>query len=145
MPYFDMESESCHKISKIKKPRLEEVYSEASDLHVAQTLDRSYYLGLKSTEDRDYDQVVSRYTSASWSTWNENKLGMTAPGIRIQTEAGRPRSGHNADSGPYVPRQIQMPGNEPLVSLLMVNQLWMWKIDDRKRYCLSPQFCLTGF
>jgi hypothetical protein len=44
-----MESEDSHKRSKITKPHLEKVYSEASDLHVAQTLDRSYYLGLQRT------------------------------------------------------------------------------------------------
>lgn len=118
---------------------MEEVYSDASDLHVAQTLDRSYYLGLKSTEDRDYDQVVSRYTNAWWKKWNENKPGKTAPGARFQTDVRRPRSRNNEEIGPYDPRQIQTPENEPLVSLLMVNQLWLWRIDDRNNFVI---FCL---
>jgi hypothetical protein len=65
-----------------ESPLLENVYLKSTDLHVPQTLDRTHYLHLASTRDRDYDQVISRHTRNT-----------------------------------YVP------------SLLMVNRLWMWKID----------------
>jgi hypothetical protein len=67
-----------------RAPLLENVYLRSADLHVPQTLDRTHYLHLASTRDRDYDQVISRHTR-----------------------------------------------NSTVPSLLMVNRLWLWKIDAR--------------
>jgi hypothetical protein len=109
IPYFDMEAAENLKVHRTNLQRgqisLENVYSEPADLHIAQTLDRSYYLRLESTEDRDYDQVVYRYTNA------------------------RSSRADNTDIVPNTPRQGV---KEFIPSLLMVNRIWLWQIDARK-------------
>jgi hypothetical protein len=86
---------------------LEYVYSDPYDLHITQTLDRSHYLQLKSTEDRDYDQVIHRHTDVVKDHIDDQPVL-------------RPRQ-----------RKGQRYLNPTVPSLLMVNRLWMWKIDTR--------------
>lgn len=93
IPYFDAETEAFLDCPDPKsehfsmKQRLEEAYlhgrEDAEDLHLACTLDQSYYTSLRHPRDRARDQVVYRF----------------------DRQAGRPPK------------------------ILMVNQLWLWKID----------------
>ena len=57
--------EECNtKITNFRAIFLESASSPKSyGFHAPQTLDRSYYLGLKDTSDRDSDQVLYKYTN----------------------------------------------------------------------------------
>jgi len=83
LPYFDMETEayiSRNSFDDATAPRekqladglstsfrqmrnLEDVYLASDDIHVARSLDQSYYTGLDNVEAKDLEQVVFRYTS----------------------------------------------------------------------------------
>ena len=84
MPYFDIESKNLFTHAKSygdHRRRLQKMYP---DINLAQSLDRSYHLGLSDTTDRDRDQILSK---------------SEAVGVEAR--------------------------------LLMVPQLWLWRIDER--------------
>jgi hypothetical protein len=123
--YFDMETESYlyRKVfseAHSENPdsdhfrnmqKLEEAYQTSGDaesinLHVSRTLDQSYYTALIDTTQRDHDQVVYRHT-----------LG------KVTRNQGRPDDG-KSESRKWVPEVDK-------IRLMMVNQLWLWKIGGR--------------
>ncbi|KAH9996182.1 hypothetical protein F4779DRAFT_623090 [Xylariaceae sp. FL0662B] len=84
--------------------------ASVEDLHLACTLDQSHYISLSDSSDRDRDQVVFRFSS-------RNK-------VRLAEQTGRAQTTHIDTREQY---------NEPnprLGKLLMVSQLWLWKIDE---------------
>lgn len=205
----------------MKTPDLERAYLQSSDLHVTQTLDRFYFTDLDSTRERDYDQVVYRYTSKRHNDWKDKNPSDTQLHDREQLHnydvrtdgASLPthlihqtldqyyyssisgtRDGdydqivyrhttkqrtvrhnkHPSDTQPHH-RELRTdqhetsavstesetqdiennvsssiltdavtqgidnlvpPSDEPPISLLMVQHLWMWKIDERKHHKL---------
>jgi len=138
-------------------PDLESVYGKSFDLHVAQTLARSYYIN-QSTTERDLDQVVLKQCKElNRQKSNEKNNAESQQHRSGHPEKPRPISGTitgaaqpaNPDvdgqpvsfSHPQVlqpkseadpKRQEGIPHWEPIVSLLMVHHLWLWKIDNRK-------------
>jgi hypothetical protein len=150
----------------------------SSDLQVTQTLDRSYYTGLESTKERDYDQVVYRHTLSQREAWEKAAVDQrkgrekhepdSQQRRRAHPEKSRVRSGWNPSqtgkemssgrdenpstfaeletrsidrnirlptlTGPFDPRTDGMVTQDqgPAVSLLMVQHLWMWMIDESK-------------
>jgi len=190
---------------------LERAYPNPPELHVPQTLDRSYHLGLESTDTRDDGQEVLLYTTNQRKAWEEDKakqqgfpqdkaqdggtaslkVGSKKPEGHNDQDNGQSDTkelspGYNADStqlqertshtqqtevldpmqdgtspvdaqaltvnrksasggrkSHYEPKDIagsiaekvpeQATANKgPVVALLMVHQLWLWKIDERK-------------
>jgi hypothetical protein len=197
MPYFDMESTEAYDSSKTEAGRdnyaLERAYPKPSELHVTQTLNRSYHLSLQDTKRRDNDQVVLSYTTQRRNNWKalqaegkqkkpedyqaqdndqdetkisipsydidftqhqENPFHTQQPGVQdvsqddispvdIQVPAAirintvnRRNSQHELGGGitpTEQPSQKQVAADKgPGVAMLMVHQLWLWKIDERK-------------
>lgn len=201
------------KEAKEENYALERAYPKPFELHVPQTLDRSYHLGLKSTETRDDDQVVLLYTTEQREAWKKEtrqqgfpqdkaqdggtaslKVGSKKPKKpegnndqdNGQSDTKELSPGYNTDStqlqegtshtqqtevldpmqdgtspaiaqalttnrkpasggrkSHYDPKDVarltaekvpeQTAVNKgPVVALLMVHQLWLWKIDERK-------------
>jgi hypothetical protein len=133
---------------------LESVYGKSSDLHVPQTLARSYYINRQSTEERDLDQVVLKQCELNMQKSNEQNHAESQLG---RLEKPRPTSGTITDAPqpaspegdgktasfiyPQIPQakpeadrkqEQEAPDWKPIVSLLMVHHLWLWKIDNRK-------------
>lgn len=100
----------------LKMNRLEQAYRHGgppTDLHLACTLDQSYYTSLSDSSDRDRDQVVFRFFSRDGVPAEEtNKPG---PYGEVNERAKEPQ-----------------PTKKGLSKLLMVSQLWLWKIDEGK-------------
>ncbi|CAG9989564.1 unnamed protein product [Clonostachys byssicola] len=120
IPYFDAENlecflqkQGCSSINCRKSFANEEIstklYNESnnslSSFHAPCTLDQSYYLSLDSSSERDKDQVVIKH-------------------VERQLELERAR-GRERRSG--VERPTTTTGS--LKRLLMVKQMWIWKID----------------
>ncbi|XXG97478.1 hypothetical protein Hte_003780 [Hypoxylon texense] len=121
IPYFDMETEeflSRYEERKdehvLKMNQLEHAYrheGSPTDLHLACTLDQSYYTSLSDSSDRDRDQVVFRFFSRNGEpTEQANKPGSYG---EVNERAKEPQ-----------------PTKKGLSKLLMVSQLWLWKIDE---------------
>jgi hypothetical protein len=87
-------------------------------LHPRRTLDQSYYGALKSTHARDRDQVVYRYTSPTTHECRRQPQGKACQDCMTDIQK--------------VPRVV------------MVDQLWMWILDDRKSLRSLPIIqCIT--
>jgi hypothetical protein len=84
---------------------------EDPPLHPRRTLDQSYYGALKNTEARDRDQVIYRATTPQYHDCVKNENDGKCDQCR--------------DDIKMVPRVI------------MVDQLWMWILDQSKSYCFS--------
>ncbi|EMR72403.1 putative ankyrin repeat protein [Eutypa lata UCREL1] len=78
-----------------------------SPLHPRRTLDQSYYGSLKSTGTRDRDQVVYRATKPTAHNCSEN----------LERESGR--------------CQVCQEDSKKVPRLIMVDQLWLWILDER--------------
>src|SRR5258708_1500886 len=79
LPYFDRENqdyldqryggvqlvltEHFQRMKDLEEKYKTRAHASTEDLHVSRTLDQSYYTSLMTTKERDYDQVVYRYTS----------------------------------------------------------------------------------
>ena len=90
-----------------------------------QTLDRSYHLGLSGTEQRDKDQILSKSLikpEDSPEDKPEDKPEDTPENKPEDTPEDKPED-----------KPEDTPEDKPDRSrLLMVPQLWLWKIDQRK-------------
>jgi hypothetical protein len=69
-------------------------------MHIPLTLDQSYFKGVQSTADDDTDQVIYRYTKGK--------------------EELKSKNANN---------QIPPEQSKSNIKLLMVNQIWLWKVD----------------
>jgi hypothetical protein len=105
-----------------KMQRLIAEYQITADIHVSRTLDQSYYETMENTAIRDRDQVVYRYT--------KGKYFHTQNVIIDDQEwvVGPSSSTTQAENG--VPYKLRGREEETIAKLLMVNQLWLWKIDN---------------
>lgn len=98
-------------------------------LHPRRTLDQSHYVGLKDTGSRDRDQVVYRATVPGEHDCEDNR-DLSDPWMRCK---------QCQEDSRKVPR------------LIMVDQLWLWILDESRSSCLSllnicglPGILLTG-
>ena len=142
LPYFDREYQDYldHRYGGVQfvlsqhfqmMKDLEEGYktrahSSTEDLHVSRTLDQSYYTSLMTTKERDYDQVVYRYTSRKASVQRKiaQKLrSQRGDAFSVSEDCASLLSaeGLHADDikGKAIPQ------------LLMVNSIWIWKLGGR--------------
>ncbi|KAL4883005.1 hypothetical protein BJY04DRAFT_216723 [Aspergillus karnatakaensis] len=79
--------------------------------HTSMTLDQYYYASLDNTEERDKDQVLSRYIT-------KIKQQVKGDDTKHDTNCNAPEN--NAAHTPDTPTEI-----------LVVNQLWLWGLDDK--------------
>ena len=84
-------------------------------LHVPRTLDESYYTRIECARDRDFDQVIYRYVQK-----REDEDRKLQEGGEQLTPGGL--AGNSKDPARFHPR------------ILMINQLWLWKIGGRRAY-----------
>lgn len=86
---------------------MKDLYHNSDDgpasFHAPRTLDQSYYLSLNQSGDRDKDQVVVKY-------------------VERQEEVERQGSAHD--------KRATVLNNVKPKKILMVNQMWVWKIDS---------------
>jgi hypothetical protein len=98
-------------------------HASTEDLHVSRTLDQSYYTSLMTTKDRDYDQVIYRYT--------ERKT-------RIQRKMAENLRSHRGDAfsvsddcASLLSAEGIHPDNikgKATPQLMMVHSIWIWKL-----------------
>ena len=96
------------------------------DLHITPSLDQSYYLGLIDTRSRDDDQVITKVLDLS------DSQTMPSSDLFGDLLAGHPAHQNAATTG-QSDSDYDLRGNETDTSrLLMVPQLWLWKLDERR-------------
>lgn len=83
---------------------------EWKGLHVSRTLDQYYYSALSDTSRRDIDQVVRRYQARKYMVKAQEKMSKTNENAR-----------------------------DPDFQIGMVDQLWLWIIDDKTIITCFPQ------
>ncbi|KAH8680283.1 hypothetical protein BGZ61DRAFT_520125 [Ilyonectria robusta] len=120
IPYFDAESLDCFLQDKTcfsqlckdnfaNKEELKHLYNESDDslanFHAPCTLDQSYYLSLDDSGDRDRDQVVVKHVRRE-EELRLNRFLQDGPATVLARTTVKPKK------------------------LLMVNQMWVWKIDS---------------
>jgi hypothetical protein len=88
--------------------RLSDAYS-GNALHQSQSLDQFYYHSLPDTTSRDHDQVVTRYIENIEGTLTENDI--KTRGKRMYHQRKKHQWGH-------------------YLTILRVDQLWMWVVDE---------------
>ncbi|XHG04997.1 hypothetical protein AWENTII_008249 [Aspergillus wentii] len=100
-------------------------HSDNASSHIPQnnkvmTLDQYYYVTANNTENRDCDQVISRYIERKWEEW------MTQQGTK-KTK--------NAHEGTLKRRAENENKAGAWTKILVVDQLWLW-ISDKSVYRL---------
>jgi hypothetical protein len=93
----------------------------ADDLHRSFTLDQSYYYALKDTSKRDLDQVVYRYSK---KMAEQEARRLPSQDIRGSEDE------LNAEESNRRPK------------VLMVRQLWLWKLDNSKELNLIVKLAM---
>ncbi|KAI2602644.1 hypothetical protein GGR54DRAFT_491359 [Hypoxylon sp. NC1633] len=129
-PYFDMETEAfldrrdkCEDGHMKMMQRLVEAYqhggTSVEELHMACTLDQSYYTSLSDSNDRDRDQVVFRFHSRGQDAAPQRDKGLD--------------TANDGTKEPYnvpIKRARARRKGKSMGKLAMVSQLWLWKIDE---------------
>ncbi|KAK6836282.1 Magnesium transport protein CorA- transmembrane region [Apiospora arundinis] len=95
-------------------------------IHPRRTLDQAYYWSLQSTDNRDRDQVVYRATTAAAKS-------------RHQFDIGRqiwPDHENLHDDGPCQTCRDRV---RQTSKLIMVDQLWLWVLDERTILTFFPR------
>uniref|UniRef100_A0A8H7N886 Uncharacterized protein n=1 Tax=Bionectria ochroleuca TaxID=29856 RepID=A0A8H7N886_BIOOC len=148
IPYFDAESLDCFlqkqecssdncKKSFENEETSTKLYNKSDNsiasFHAPCTLDQSYYLSLDNSSERDQDQVVIKH-------------------VERQLKLDRRRTPRGREIPPEVDRTTATTGNPK--RLLMVNQMWIWKIDamtlitafpDRRHEVQQPNLSVQIF
>jgi hypothetical protein len=101
---------------------VEKYLSTRPALHPRRTLDQSYHWTLKETASRDRDQIVYQATAPATKNLSQ------ACSANITKDVHCDKSTENIKK---VPR------------LVMVDQLWMWILDESKFTSYSPYPCLS--
>ncbi|KAI2784400.1 hypothetical protein F4815DRAFT_441468 [Daldinia loculata] len=144
IPYFDVEAvedyinRKSNKNDQYKKKReLERLYryrkpvDEPEDLHIPYSLDQSYYLFLNDSTERDKTQVVVKYAELQ-----EKRMKITES-ESTRTSGPQQSEDDNASHG--------QPETSPRVKkLLMVNQMWLWKINQDTFITAFPDRLYNG-
>ena len=129
--YLNQEESQKDNHSRMKK-KLQDCYRHggrhAEDLHLACTLDQSYYMSLPDTFERDKQQVVYRYYSGGRDTTERKpkKAATTAKNRPHRHTAAEQNMPNMEGLGNRTPKSERLP------KILMVNQLWLWKLDSSK-------------
>jgi hypothetical protein len=167
MPYLDTETEAyvtreadmkCR--AHIKAPQcdpyirfkrlddLVEAYSCSGSIHVPRSLDQSYYIGLDSVEDsvdHDLNQVVYKYTGAQLA-YSEECIGKEKNPTVYRFQKARQLYRIRAAQINCLANSRVVEGPKLLVpptqaKILMVNQLWLWVLDESKLIVWSKNLC----
>jgi len=102
-----------------------------SPLHIRRTLDQFYYLGMDSTEKRDEDQVVAK-PPLSEMLKNITKGGDEAHNVGTPPDSMLPKIFQNLAKrkDPAPSNVTQGNGGSTDPNIIMVDQLWLWIIDQ---------------
>ncbi|KAK0616732.1 hypothetical protein B0T14DRAFT_523713 [Immersiella caudata] len=138
LPYFDTETliEHMNRAESSNtgyrhREDLRRVYisplGESEDLHFPCTLDQSYYLSLFESAERDSTQVVVKYSEKMDERISrpENETIGHAWGLNTTTMTS------TTSPSTTLPRR----------RILMVNQLWVWKVDSNTFITAFPNRC----
>ncbi|KAI1381286.1 hypothetical protein F4677DRAFT_121139 [Hypoxylon crocopeplum] len=128
-PYFDMETEAFLTRREENDDKHVQMMQQlvdsyqhggtsVEDLHLACTLDQSYYTSLIDSSDRDRDQVAFRFHSRRQDPVSQRDDSGTTSDSMIEP--------HNKPIQPTRPQHMK----KRLAKLVMVSQLWLWKIDQ---------------
>ena len=139
------------------KKLLENFLHKDPPYHPRRTLDQSYYWTLKTTKARDRDQVV--YRSTTLNTELAHRLEELNPKNsvslldKIQSKFAGPWW-IKSESGPNLPKVLHWPDHtcddihgcdqcksdiRKVSRLVMVDQLWMWILDERTIITCFPR------
>ncbi len=120
-------------------------------LHPRRTLDQSYYWALKTTSERDRDQVVFRGTSMNLETRHQLHQAPIKKKTMMETAAGRilwSGAGDEKLQWQWTSHSEKTDHNgchqcrndiRKTPALLMVDQLWMWILDERTIITAFPK------
>jgi hypothetical protein len=97
-------------------------HSSTEDLHISRTLDQSYYTSLADTKDRDYDQVIYRYTANKARA--QRKIALRLRSNRGDTFSDSECASFLSAEGIH-PDDIK---GKAIPQLLMVHSIWIWKL-----------------
>ncbi|PMD18467.1 purine and uridine phosphorylase [Hyaloscypha hepaticicola] len=129
VPYIDMESEPYLErripTSDHFKKMQNLMADYPSEIYSSQTLAHSYYETSANVRDRDYKQVVYQYTKGEIVDSKSNQASVTdiGPLVVVNQEEGH----------------FPVADQKSVAKLLMVNQLWLWKIDKETVITASPE------
>jgi hypothetical protein len=103
-------------------------HASTEDLHVSRTLDQSYYTSLMTTQDRDYDQVIYRYTA-------QKTRIQRAIADNLRSHRGDTLSmSEDNDCASLFSAEGINPDHikgKATPQLLMVNSIWIWKLGSK--------------
>lgn len=108
-------------------------------LHASRTLDQYYYAALEDTSRRDLDQVVRRFQQKKMMAakpMNTSIINRMSPRDRfhIMRKEQEAEESKEDDNGWEDDADLQ---------IIMVDQLWLWIIDDGKHYLKPVRNTLT--
>jgi len=110
-------------------------HASTEDLHVSRTLDQSYYTSLMTTKDRDYDQVIYRYTEKK--TKIQRSLAENLRSHRGDTFS----MSDSHDCASLLSTEAINPDDikgKATPQLLMVNSIWIWKLGSKLPFAFEP-------
>ncbi|KAK6957082.1 hypothetical protein Daesc_002367 [Daldinia eschscholtzii] len=122
IPYFDVEAledyinrKGNEQSQDNKRHKLEKLYRKSSDepedLHIPYSLDQLYYSFLKDSTDRDKTQVVVKY-------------------MELRKKRTESSPSHNSATKEDSETSSQSKVSHSTNKLLMVKQMWLWKISS---------------
>lgn len=107
-------------------------------VHGSITLDQYYYVSLQDTESRDCDQVLVRYFDRRKEA-NDKARGEMERNRKIEEQQGKKRKegenlvpiqGFQLETQGEVSSNVDFIGYMKPTKILMVNQLWLWILDN---------------
>lgn len=109
---------------------------DETGLHPSRTLDQYYYSALSDTSRRDVDQVVRRYQAraAAAQCFHEAEQAVIGKerdavnGVKLSKKMGKFGQLPLKDEETLTPHWE----DDPDAQICMVDQLWLWVLDDRK-------------
>ncbi|KAH8810868.1 hypothetical protein F5884DRAFT_261802 [Xylogone sp. PMI_703] len=104
--------------------------SKEKGLHISRTIDQYFYSSLSDTSCRDIDQVIRRYQSSKLKERTQAKYKLDDD------------SNYNGDRNLFkIDKETEYNnhGKDQEFEMGMVDQLWMWVIDDRTIVTCFPQ------
>lgn len=113
---------------------LEKYLFEDPSLHARRTLDQAYHWTLRNTTVRDRDQVVYRGTSAPLSTLHHYR-----PEIKSKEHVWNCPSDEDGTKTQHRECRSCRETVKKVPRLVMVDQLWMWILDDKTIITCFPK------
>ncbi|KAI0968177.1 hypothetical protein F4678DRAFT_443552 [Xylaria arbuscula] len=129
-------------------------YDGRGGLQVPRTLDGSYYdmLEPKRIQGRDKQQILLKWFETQKGAWGlENEESECPPQYSRNSQSNENSAGtlesHSATNivkGNPIPYVAAHRKVDDLAKLLMVHQLWLWKLDDNTVITCCPDRCHSG-